>query len=64
MGLEKMIEWNYFRMLGLFLIILGVLLLLRNLGVITANFWAMLWPLVIVFFGISMLFTRKGRHRD
>jgi len=50
--------------LGLFLMILGVLLLLKNLGIIAADFWAILWPLIIVFFGILMLFVRKGRHGD
>ena len=50
--------------LGLFLMILGVLLLLKNLGIIAADFWAILWPLIIVFFGILMLFVRRGRRGD
>ena len=50
--------------IGLLLIVLGVLFLLRNLGVIAGNFWNVLWPLVIVVFGISMLFGRKKHHRD
>jgi len=50
--------------LGLFLMILGVLLLLKNLGIIAADFWSILCPLIIVFFGILMLFVRKGRRGD
>ncbi|MBA7510962.1 hypothetical protein ES705_02952 [subsurface metagenome] len=50
--------------IGLVLIVLGVLFLLKNLGVITGNFWDVLWPLIIVVAGISMLFGRKKQHRD
>ena len=50
--------------IGLLVIVLGVLFLLKNLGVIAGNFWNVLWPLVIVVAGISMLFGRKKQHRD
>ena len=50
--------------IGLLVIVVGVLFLLKNLGVITGNFWDVLWPLVIVVAGISMLFGRKKQHRD
>ena len=50
--------------IGLLVIVVGVLFLLKNLGVITGNFWDILWPLVIVFVGISMLFGRKKHHGD
>lgn len=50
--------------IGLVLIVLGVLFLLKNLGVLAGNFWDVLWPLVIVVVGISMLFGRKKHHKD
>ena len=50
--------------IGLLVIVVGVLFLLKNLGVIAGNFWDVLWPLVIVVAGISMFFGRKKHHRD
>lgn len=50
--------------IGLLVIVVGVLFLLKNLGVIAGNFWDILWPLVIVVAGISMLFGCKKHHRD
>ena len=47
---------------GFLLIIVGVLFLLKNLGIISGSFWDILWPIVVVFVGISMLFSRKKRH--
>jgi len=47
---------------GFLLIIVGVLFLLKNLGIISGSFWDILWPIVVVFVGISMLFGRKKRH--
>jgi hypothetical protein len=48
--------------IGFLLIIVGVLFLLKNLGIISGSFWDILWPIVVVFVGISMLFGRKKRH--
>jgi len=48
-------------LIGLLVIVVGVLFLLKNLGVIGGNFWDILWPIIIVFVGISMLFGRKKR---
>jgi hypothetical protein len=47
---------------GFLLIVIGVLFLLKNLGIISGSFWDILWPIVVVFVGISMLFGRKKRH--
>jgi hypothetical protein len=48
--------------IGFLLIVIGVLFLLKNLGIISGSFWDILWPIVVVFVGISMLFGRKKRH--
>jgi len=45
--------------LGLLLVVLGVLFLLKNLGIIAGNFWNILWPAAIVLVGIAMIFGRK-----
>ncbi len=47
--------------IGFLLIVVGVLFLLKNLGIISGGFWEILWPIVVVFVGIAMLFGRKKR---
>lgn len=47
---------------GLFLVLLGVLLLLRNAGTINDNFWAdlLLWfPLVLIAVGVEKIFAKS-----
>ncbi len=44
-----------FFMMPLFLIVLGVAWLLRNLGILPGNFWDYFWPLLIIALGLSML---------
>lgn len=48
--------------LALVLILIGASFLLRNLGIVditAAIRWELLWPLIIIFFGLSVL---SGRH--
>lgn len=42
---------------GFIIIIIGVLFILRNIGVIDLSWWYVwkLWPLILVFIGISVL---------
>lgn len=42
-------------------IVAGVVILLKNLGFITADVWDVLWPLALIALGLSML-TRRGTH--
>jgi predicted membrane protein len=52
--------------IGLWIIVLGALLLLGNLGVINAGqVWSYIWPLVVVLVGSSMILnqTRARRQR-
>lgn len=42
---------------GTAVLLLGVLLLLQNMGVIQINVWNLLWPLLIIFLGIQLLFS-------
>lgn len=47
----------------IFLIVLGILLLLNNLGILPWSIWSNLWkfwPLILILFGLEMLLG-KGR---
>lgn len=44
---------------GLFILALGVLFLLKNLGVIYGDTWGIIWPLAIIAFGVSLVFKRR-----
>lgn len=46
-------------LLGIILVIIGVSLLLENMGVVVFRFIWRLWPLAIVVLGLSMLARRK-----
>ena len=46
--------------LPLFLIIIGSVFLLKNLGYISVSMWGIIWPVFFIVFGIGIL-LRKGR---
>ncbi|MFH1460992.1 MAG: DUF5668 domain-containing protein [Patescibacteria group bacterium] len=48
-------------MIGFFLIILGVIFLLKNFGVISGSVWGILWPALLIVAGLGMI-LRRGRH--
>ncbi len=51
--------------LGLFLLCLGLVFLLRNLGLIIlpANFWSVFYPIVLIVLGLYLaLAAHKGRR--
>jgi len=41
------------------LIIVGAIFLLKNLGVISGVQWEIIWPIVLIVLGVSMLFKKK-----
>lgn len=45
--------------IALVLIIVGVVMLLKNLGVITAEAWDIVWPVALIALGLSMVWRRK-----
>ncbi len=45
---------------GWFLIILGVVFLLRHLGVLAVSTWGVIWPLLIIALGLA--FLTRGRR--
>ncbi len=46
--------------LGFGLVLIGILLLLNNLGIIKGDAWDYIWPMVIILLGLSMF----GRNKD
>jgi predicted membrane protein len=47
---------------GLWIVVVGAVLLLNNLGVINAGqFWRYFWPLILVFIGTTMLINNQTR---
>lgn len=45
--------------IGILLLILGVLLLLREMGFIYGNVWDYVWPIALIALGASMIFKHK-----
>ncbi len=51
--------------LGIFIIVLGLVLLLRNLGLITlpTGFWSLFFPLFLIVIGIYIIMAvKKGKE--
>lgn len=44
---------------GLILLILGVLLLLENLGFLPQEIWGFFWPIIIILLGLTLLVKPK-----
>ncbi len=49
--------------LGILILLMGVLMLLSQLGLITGSFWKWFWPVVIIAIGISMLSKHFMRRK-
>lgn len=47
--------------ISLLLIIIGVVFLLKNLGLITGSTWEIIWPLILIAFGLWLLFKHHRR---
>lgn len=44
---------------GFGLVIVGVVLLLNTLGILKGDAWNYVWPIVIIFIGISMMVNKR-----
>ncbi len=53
--------WRYFW--AIFLIVIGVVFLLSNLGFLPLNVWNYLWPLFLILLGVMFLLGASGRGR-
>jgi hypothetical protein len=49
--------------IGIFLVCVGVLVLLSNLGIIRGDVWEYIWPLLLISLGISLLSKHSRRNR-
>jgi len=46
-------------MLAYALVILGVIFLLKNLGLLVAINWDLIWPIVLIIIGVLMIYKKK-----
>ena len=44
---------------GFGVVIVGVLLLLDNLGILHGDAWGYVWPIAIILVGLSIIFRKK-----
>jgi len=51
-------------MIGPLIVVVGALFLLSNLGLISPVTWSIIWPIVVILIGLSMMrkHGRWGRH--
>jgi uncharacterized membrane protein HdeD (DUF308 family) len=48
---------------GIFLVCVGILVLLSNLGIIRGDVWEYIWPLLLILLGVFLLSKRSRRER-
>jgi len=46
-------------MLGAGLIIVGIIFLLKNLGIMPEIAWDLIWPIIFIVVGLTMVFKHK-----
>lgn len=49
---------------GYLLIIVGLVLLLKNLGILTTVAWEIMYPAVIILIGLAIIFKKKKHKTD
>ena len=47
--------------IGILLLLLGVLMLLQQMGIITGSVWEYFWPVIVVAVGVYLIL--KGRTK-
>lgn len=47
---------------GTILVVIGVVALLKNLGIITGDVWDVAWPILLISLGISLLAKKRGHN--
>ena len=47
-------------MLGLIILVIGAILLLRNLGYIGMELWNIIWPCIWIIVGLKFMLKKKG----
>jgi len=46
-------------MLGAGLVVIGIIFLLKNLGIMPEIAWDIIWPIILVVVGLTMIFKKK-----
>lgn len=46
-------------MFGAALVIVGAIFLLKNLDIISGVAWDIVWPIILIVLGLSIIFKRK-----
>ena len=46
-------------MFGVALVVVGVVFLLKNLGILPSVAWDIVWPVALVVIGLAMIFKKK-----
>jgi sulfite exporter TauE/SafE len=44
---------------GLIIIVIGLVLLMQNMGFVGPDIWNVIWPSLIILFGLSLLMKRR-----
>jgi len=45
-------------MLGAILVVVGIVFLLKNLGIMSDLAWDIIWPIAIIVLGLTMIFKK------
>lgn len=48
--------------LGLILVLIGGVFLLENLGILAGDAWEIIWPVIIIIFGFSVIYNNLRRR--
>ncbi len=49
---------------GVVVLLVGIVFLLQNLGLIEGSAWNVVWPIIIILFGITILIKPFRDHGD
>lgn len=47
-------------LVGIAIIVIGIVFLLQNMGLISVSVWQVIWPLLIILLGVSMITKGSG----
>jgi hypothetical protein len=46
--------------IGLVIVVIGLAFLLQNLGIVSGDLWAIIWPCLIIVLGLSIVIKKKA----
>ncbi|HOY56247.1 MAG TPA: DUF5668 domain-containing protein [bacterium] len=49
---------------GLLLVALGVIFLLQNLHILSAATWGLIWPVLVIILGLSMVLKKNKKWME